>query len=446
MPGCSRWSTSCRMQTDRGCGGRRAVTSFLQRLPFARRGFRNLLPLFPRAIESLDVSAFDLVISSSHAVAKGVRTHRGQLHVCYCYTPMRYAWDLREQYLRQPGIDRGPARLARPPHARQGPGMGPRGKRTRRPFHRDLAAHRRAHPALLRARIDRHLPAGGDRSDCSDRGDRPAAWPRIGLRDRFAARPLQAGRPDRRGVPAPARPRAGGDRRRPRARAGSRRSRVRTCACSAAWPTANAITGSRSARAFVFAAEEDFGIAPLEAQAAGTPVIALARGGALETIRGLEARGADGRAVRRPDGRCHRRRGARVRGQPGADRIPGLRRRTPAASSRSDFAASWPRSSTHAGPNSPVGRPRNEPQPAQGELDAARCGVAGLRSAAGRRHRGRRVPDLPRQRFHSVPLPRFHGDGGAALARGAACAGPLPVAARRELRRRGAQRCSSPGC
>src|SRR5882757_8517540 len=80
-------------------GGRRAVTSFLQRVPFARSRFRNLLPLFPRAIESLDVSRYDIVISSSHAVAKGARTAPRQLHICYCYTPMRYAWDLREQYL-----------------------------------------------------------------------------------------------------------------------------------------------------------------------------------------------------------------------------------------------------------------------------------------------------------------------------------------------------------
>jgi len=87
--------------------GRRAETSFLQHVPLARRGFRLLLPLFPLAIESLDVAAYDLVISSSHAVAKGVRTHARQVHVCYCYTPMRYAWDLREQYLGQTRLDRG---------------------------------------------------------------------------------------------------------------------------------------------------------------------------------------------------------------------------------------------------------------------------------------------------------------------------------------------------
>ena len=88
-------------------GGKRARTTFLQHVPGARRHFRMLLPLFPRAIESLDVSAFDLVISSSHAVAKGVRTAEGQVHVCYCHTPMRYAWDLRDQYLRPRGLATG---------------------------------------------------------------------------------------------------------------------------------------------------------------------------------------------------------------------------------------------------------------------------------------------------------------------------------------------------
>jgi len=88
-------------------GGRRARTTFLQHVPGARRHFRMLLPLFPRAIESLDVTAYDLVISSSHAVAKSVRTAPAQIHVCYCHTPMRYAWDLRDQYLRQRGFATG---------------------------------------------------------------------------------------------------------------------------------------------------------------------------------------------------------------------------------------------------------------------------------------------------------------------------------------------------
>ena len=91
----------------RALRGKRATTSFLQRLPFARNGFRACLPLFPLAIESMNVSAYDVVVSSSHAVAKGVRTDRRQLHVCYCFTPMRYAWDLQDEYLQQAGLARG---------------------------------------------------------------------------------------------------------------------------------------------------------------------------------------------------------------------------------------------------------------------------------------------------------------------------------------------------
>src|SRR5947209_10318631 len=79
--------------------GRHARTSSLQALPWSRRLFRYALPLFPRAVASLDLSAYDLVVSVSHAVAKNVRVRANQFHLCYCLTPMRYAWDLRADYL-----------------------------------------------------------------------------------------------------------------------------------------------------------------------------------------------------------------------------------------------------------------------------------------------------------------------------------------------------------
>lgn len=82
-------------------------TSFLQKIPFARRFYRSLLPLMPLAIEQFDLSSYDLIISSSHAVAKGVITSPNQLHICMCYSPMRYAWDLQHQYLKESGLDRG---------------------------------------------------------------------------------------------------------------------------------------------------------------------------------------------------------------------------------------------------------------------------------------------------------------------------------------------------
>lgn len=86
-------------------GGKYATTSFIQKLPFAKKHFRSYFPLFPMAIESFNLSGYDLIISSSWAVAKGVKKHKNQLHISYCYTPIRYAWDLYDEYtanLKQP--------------------------------------------------------------------------------------------------------------------------------------------------------------------------------------------------------------------------------------------------------------------------------------------------------------------------------------------------------
>jgi glycosyltransferase involved in cell wall biosynthesis len=84
--------------------GKQPKTTFIQNLPFAEKHYRRYLPLMPLAIRCVDVSSYDLVISSSHAVAKGVKTRAGQLHICYIHSPMRYAWDLRAHYLEQAGI------------------------------------------------------------------------------------------------------------------------------------------------------------------------------------------------------------------------------------------------------------------------------------------------------------------------------------------------------
>jgi glycosyltransferase involved in cell wall biosynthesis len=85
-------------------------TSFVQRLPGAATRYRHYLPLFPRAAESLDLAGYDLVLSSSHCVAKGVRPAPGALHLCYCHTPMRYVWDRFDDYF-------GPGRASPPVRA-----------------------------------------------------------------------------------------------------------------------------------------------------------------------------------------------------------------------------------------------------------------------------------------------------------------------------------------
>lgn len=270
-------------QADRGAlNGKRVTTSFLQRVPFARTRFRVLLPLFPRAIESLDVSGYDLVISSSHAVAKGVRTRPGQMHICYCYTPMRYAWDLRDQYLRQTRLDRGVrgfiARTMLARLSRWDLAASERvdhfvaishyiAARIRRCYGRDAAV---IYPPVSIDAVDPPPARGSAYVTVSQL----VPYKRVDLIvDAFRLLPdrelfvIGEGPEHARiAARAPANVRLLGRL--------ADRERNRWLAC---------------ARAFVFAAEEDFGIAPIEAQALGTPVIAYAGGGVSETIAGLES-------------------------------------------------------------------------------------------------------------------------------------------------------------
>jgi glycosyltransferase involved in cell wall biosynthesis len=269
-------------QAERGPLGRIPIhTSFIQHLPYARTAFRRYLPLFPRAVESFDMSRFDLVLSSSHAVAKGVRTHPGQLHVCYCYTPMRYAWDLQETYLAQVGLDRGiKGWLVRQSLAR-----------LRR---WDLRVSTRVNAFVA---ISHHIARRIER--CYGR-EAHVIYPPVAQAHEMAPVPRGpayvtvsqfvpykridaivaafATLPDRELMVIG----DGPERERIAAQAGPNVHLLGKLSDQARdrWLAA--------ARAFVFAAEEDFGIAPLEAQAHGSPVIAYGRGGVLETIRGLD--------------------------------------------------------------------------------------------------------------------------------------------------------------
>jgi glycosyltransferase involved in cell wall biosynthesis len=272
--------------------GKRATTSFLQRLPGARWYFRALLPLFPRAIESLDVTGYDLVLSSSHAFAKGVRTAGGQMHICYCHTPMRYAWDLRDQYLGPLGLASGVSGA-----------LADRVLNRLRDWDRRVSTrvtHFVANSEFIAQRIARcygreatviYPPvdvrffapgAGAAEPAARDYYVAASRWVPYKRMDLIAAafRDL----PGRRLVML-------GD--------GPEAARVRR----AAGPNVEFVGEVprerlrellRGARAFVFAAEEDFGILPVEAQACGTPVIAYGRGGALETVREGEAGTATG--------------------------------------------------------------------------------------------------------------------------------------------------------
>lgn len=87
--------------------GLEIVSSFIQKLPKAKTSYQKYLPLFPFAIEHFDLSSYDLIISSSHCAAKGVITGPDQVHICYCHTPMRYAWDLMHDYLKETKLNTG---------------------------------------------------------------------------------------------------------------------------------------------------------------------------------------------------------------------------------------------------------------------------------------------------------------------------------------------------
>ena len=87
--------------------GKHTKTSFIQHLPYAKKQHRKYLPLFPKAIEAFNLKKYGLIISSSHAVAKGVRKRKNQLHICYCHSPMRYAWDEADYYLNEANLTSG---------------------------------------------------------------------------------------------------------------------------------------------------------------------------------------------------------------------------------------------------------------------------------------------------------------------------------------------------
>jgi glycosyltransferase involved in cell wall biosynthesis len=266
-------------------GVARTRTSFLDKIPGVASTYRRFLPLFPAAVSALDLGEFDVVISNSHAVAKGVRTRPNQLHVCYCLSPMRYAWDLRAQYLQESGLARGIRGYAAN-RLLDGLQHWDRATTTRVNSFVTLSRYIAARIARAYGRDaaviyppvdveyfdfdDRRRPGSGDYYFTMSRF---VPYKRIDLIARAFAR-----LPDRRLIIA-------GD--------GPDASKIR----AASGPNvefvgrverdkARSLLGG--ARAFLFAAEEDFGIAPVEAQARGVPVIAYGKGGALETVRGLD--------------------------------------------------------------------------------------------------------------------------------------------------------------
>ena len=257
--------------------GRRPKTTFLQKIPFARRFYPYLLCLMPIAVEQHDLSGYDIVISNSHAVAKGVIIGSDQLHLCYCYSPMRYAWELQGQYLSEAGLQRGIgtilARIIL---------HGMRIWDVRTSFSVD---HFMACSAYIARRIKKtyrrdstviypnvaveDFTPGGERGDFYLTASRLTPYKRVLLIvEAFADMP------ERKLVVIGTGPQFNR----------LKRAATPNVTLLGYQDFASLRDHMQAARAFIFAAEEDFGITPLEAQACGTPVIAYGRGGASETV------------------------------------------------------------------------------------------------------------------------------------------------------------------
>jgi glycosyltransferase involved in cell wall biosynthesis len=255
-------------------------TSFLQRMPGIARWHRLYLPLMPLAVEQLDLSKYDLIITSSYAVAKGVLTGPDQLHLAYVHSPMRYAWDLQHQYLREAGLDSGLrgwiARIllhririwdSRTAHGIDGWITNSHfvARRIRKVYGKEAV--------VIPPPVD--VPAACPAA--CDKGDYFLTASRL-VPQKHTRAIVQAFAllPDERLIVA-----GEGPEKDKLCRIAGRNVEFRGFV-----PDQQLRQLMRDARAFLFAAEEDFGIAPLEAQSEGTPVIALGRGAARETVVG----------------------------------------------------------------------------------------------------------------------------------------------------------------
>lgn len=261
--------------------GKKVKTTFIQRLPFAKRRYRSYLPLMPLAIEQLDLSAYDLIISSSHAVAKGVITGPDQVHISYVHSPMRYAWDLQHQYLRETGLDKkSMGYLARYFlhklrlwDLRSAQGVDHFIANSKFIARRIEKTYRRPAEVIYPPIETSQFTPYKDKEDFYLTASRLVPYKRIDLIvDSFSTMP------DKKLIVIG----TGPDLDKIKAKAGANVEVL-------GYQTNEVlIDHMQRAKAFIFAAEEDFGLIPLEAQACGTPVIAFGKGGALETVRGLD--------------------------------------------------------------------------------------------------------------------------------------------------------------
>ncbi len=259
-------------------GHRTTTTSFIQKLPFAKEKYRWYLPLMPLAVEQFDLSSYDLVISSNYTVAKGVITGPDQLHISYIHSPMRYAWDLQFQYLRQSDLENGIKswiarwllHKMRLWDSRTTHGMDCCLANSKFVARRILKTYgRNATVIYPPVETDFFTPGEEKREDFYLTVSRLVPYKHIDLLVKAFAQ-----MPEKKLVVIG----SGPEEARLKMLAGSNVSIL------GRHETERVRNYMQRARAFLFAAEEDFGIVPLEAQACGTPVIAFGRGGVKETI------------------------------------------------------------------------------------------------------------------------------------------------------------------
>jgi glycosyltransferase involved in cell wall biosynthesis len=269
--------------------GRPVRTSFIQKLPFSRRLFRHYLALMPLAIEQLDMTGYDLVISSNHAVAKGVLTGPDQLHISYIHSPMRYAWDLQNQYLRQIGLERGIKSILirwllhrmRQWDVRSANGVDVFVANSAYIARRIRKAYRRESVIIPPPVAVEDFKLETNKENFFLVVSRFVPYKRIDLIvAAFAKMPeyrllVVGDGPERVRIHAAA--------------GGTRNIEFREPASKI-----ELINLLQRSRAFICAAEEDFGITMVEAQACGTPVIAYRHGGASEIVSDIDAESPTG--------------------------------------------------------------------------------------------------------------------------------------------------------
>jgi len=262
--------------------GKKSQTTIIQNFPLAKKKYRNYLSFMPYAIEQLDLSAYDLIISSSHAVAKGILTSPHQLHISYIHSPIRYAWDMQHQYLKEANLEKGlksffvrkMLKKIRDWDYRTANGVDYFisnsdfiGRRIWKVYRRESTT---IYPPVDVNDFDYNQLI--EKEDFYLTASRMVPYKKIDLIvEAFSEMPnkklivIGTG-PDFEKI----------------------KSKAAKNVVLMGYQSFEVLKEHmQKAKGFVFAAEEDFGITPVEAQACGTPVIAFGKGGSLETVRGL---------------------------------------------------------------------------------------------------------------------------------------------------------------